>query len=211
MNNTVNTIIRRIRAKKRGWVFTPGDFLDVGNRAAVDQVLSRLTKKGMIRRISRGVYDFPRQHAVLGILSPSVDRIAQAIGAKDSNKIFPSGAVAVNMMGLSTQVPARPVYLTNGASKSITVGRSVITLRHAKVPLLDNAPDIVNLTFQALNYLGKHNVDDKVVQRCAYVLNDKDISSIYKSISHVPGWMADTIHKIKQQHNGQIHNTTGSR
>jgi len=209
MNSTINTIVKRIRAKRRGWVFTPANFLDIGNRAAVDQVLSRLTKKGMIRRIGRGLYDFPKQHAVLGTLSPDTDSIAHAVGSKDSNKIHPSGAMAANMMGLSTQVPAKPVYLTNGASKSITVDKQVVILRHAKVPLLDNTPDIVNLTFQALNYLGKRNIDDQVVQRCAHVLNDKDISSIYKSISHVPGWMADTIHKIKQQHNGQIHNTNG--
>ena len=211
MSNTINTVVKRIRAKRRGWVFTPSDFLDIGNRASIDQILSRLTKKGMIRRVGRGIYDFPKQHAVLGTLSPDADSIARAVSAKDSSKVYPSGAMAANMLGLSTQVPAKPVYLTNGANKSVTVGKQVITLRHAKVPLLDNTPDIVNLAFQALSYLGKRNVDDKVVQRFATVLGDKDINYIYKSISHVPGWMVDTIHKIKQLHNGLIHNATGAR
>lgn len=207
MNNTINTVVKRIRAKRRGWVFTPSDFLDIGNRASIDQILSRLTKKGMIRRISRGIYDFPKQHAVFGTLSPDADSIARAVGAKDSNKVYPSGAMAANMLGLSTQVPAKPVYLTNGANKSITVGKQTITLRHAKVPLFDSAPDVVNLAFQALSYLGKRNIDDHVIQRFVTVLDDKDMHYIYKLISHVPGWMADTIHKIKQLHNGYIHST----
>lgn len=102
------------------------------------------------------------------------------------------------MLGLSTQVPAKPVYLTNGLSKSITIGKQVITIRHAKVPLLDNVPDTVNLTFQALDYIGKNNIDDKVIQRLAIVLNGKDLDFIYKSISYVPSWIADTVHKINK-------------
>lgn len=206
MKNAIDTVVKRIRAKRRGWVFTPSDFLDIGNRAAIDQILSRLTKKGMIRRIGRGIYDFPKQHAVLGTLSPDSDSIARAVSAKGGNKIYPSGAMAANILGLSTQVPAKPVYLTNGSSKSITIGKQVVTLRHARIPLLDNVPDIVNLTFQALNYLGKQNIDNKVIQRFSTILGDKDINYINQSISHVPGWIADTVHKIKQLHNGQIHN-----
>ena len=119
MNNTVaNTITRRIRAKGRGWVFTPKDFLDVGVRATVDQTLSRLARKDDIRRLDRGLYDYPKQHDKLGTLSPSAGDLAQALATKTGDKIFPSGATSANYLGLSTQVPARPVYLTNGSSKT---------------------------------------------------------------------------------------------
>jgi hypothetical protein len=211
MNKVVNTIIKRIKAKRRGWVFAPADFLDIGNRAAVDKVLSRLTASGMIRRIGRGLYDFPKQHKMLGTLSPDADGIARAMGIKGGDAVYPSGAMAANILGLSTQVPAKPVYLTNGSSKSTIIGKQVVTLRHAKVPLLENAPSIVNLTFQALNYLGKRNIDDIVIQRFANVLNDKDVNYIYKSIAHIPSWMADVIHKIKQRQDGQIYKTSGYR
>lgn len=113
-----DTILRRIRAKQRGWVFTPKDFLDVGSRAAVDQTLSRLAKSGVIRRLDRGLFDYPKKHPILGMLSPAADKVAQAITSKTGDKAMPSGAMAANMLGLSTQVSAKPVFVTNGKSRS---------------------------------------------------------------------------------------------
>jgi len=155
MNKVKNTIVRRIRAKRNGWVFAPKDFLDKGNRAAVDKVLSRLVSDGMIRRIGRGIYDFPKQHKLLGRLSASSDDIARVMAAKSGNKIYASGAMAANLLGLSTQVPAKPTYLTNGPSKTQKIDNRTIKIQHARIPLLDNASDIANLTIQALYWLGK--------------------------------------------------------
>ena len=73
MSTTASKIIRRIHTKQRGWVFTPKHFLDVGSREAIDQTLSRLVKQGKIRRLGRGIYDYPKQHPSLGTLSPNTD------------------------------------------------------------------------------------------------------------------------------------------
>jgi len=204
MNKVKNTIVKRVRSKRRGWVFSPKDFLDIGNRDAIDKVLSRLTTEGMIRRISRGIYDFPKQHKVLGALSPPPNKIARVMAAKSANKISPSGAMAANILGLSTQVPAKPAYLTNGASKVQRIGKQVIKLRHAHVPLLDNAPDIVNLTIQALFYLGKNSIDDAVIHQCAHMLSTSDIDALLYNARYIPGWIVDVVHKIKQEKDGQI-------
>src|SRR3984885_15770183 len=82
MNAVANKIAHRIRIKRRGWVFTPRNFLDLGTRATVDQTLSRLARQGMIRRLGRGLYDYPKQNKLLGTLSPSTDNLAQAISSK---------------------------------------------------------------------------------------------------------------------------------
>lgn len=205
MKSITDQIISRIKRRKPGWVFTPRDFLDVGSRAAVDQVLSRLVKQGMVRRLDRGIYDYPKQSTLLGTLSPNPDNIARAMAAGDD--VFPSGAMAANMLGLSTQVPAKPSYLTNATTRTRRVAGQTIQLKRARVALLDNIPDHANLALQALSYLGRHNIDDQIISRCARVLTDRDMSGLHQAMGRIPGWMADTIHKIEQAKYGQISHT----
>lgn len=204
MNTITNQITRRIHAKRRGWVFTPKDFLDMGSRGTVDQVLSRLVKQDKIRRLDRGLYDFPKQHATLGTLSPNTDRIAQALATQSGDVAFPSGAMAANMFGLSTQVPAKPVYMTNGISRIKNVAGRTITFKHARVPLMRRLPDSVNYLLQALSYLGKDSIDNDVIQRCAARLDSRDVNSFKIAVAQVPGWMADILQKIQSAHHGTI-------
>src|SRR5947199_5132808 len=98
-------ILARIHRRGRGSVFVPGDFLDLGSREAVDLALHRLAKKGIIRRLARGVYDFPEQHRILGPLSPSAETIAKALAGRDHTRLQPSGVSAANALGLSEQLP----------------------------------------------------------------------------------------------------------
>jgi hypothetical protein len=177
-------------------VFTPKDFLDVGSRAAVDQVLSRLVKQGMVRRLDRGVYDYPKQHPKLGTLSPDSDDLARALAGGDL--VFPSGAVAANTLGLSTQVPAKSFYVTNSTVRSRCIAGQTIKLKRARVPLLNNVNHKTNFILQALSYLGKRNIDDLIIKRCAHVITDKDIPHINRALSHVPGWIVDTLHEIQK-------------
>ena len=205
MDSVTDKITARIKRQKRGWVFTPRDFLDVGSRAAVDQVLSRLVKQGMIRRLDRGIYDYPKQSALLGTLSPNPDSIARALAVGDT--ICPSGAMAANTLGLSTQVPAKPAYLTNATTRTRRVAGQTIQLKRARVALLDNIPTSANLALQALSYLGRHNVDDQIINRCARVLTNRDLAGLHQAMGNIPGWMADTIHKIEQAKHAQISGT----
>lgn len=204
MSSAATTITKRIRAKGRGWVFTPKDFLDVGSRATVDQTLYRLVKKGAIRRLGRGVYDYPKQHPTLGTLSPSADSLAQAIGIQTGDAIFPSGATAANALGLSTQVPAKPVYLTNGSSRTKRVAGRTIILKHARVPIMDRVSGKANFALQALAYLGKDNIDDQIIRQCARRLDDVDMKGLSMAVSQIPGWMADAVLRIQQVKDGQV-------
>jgi hypothetical protein len=210
MSSIADQIIRRIRGKKRGWVFTPKDFSDLGARTAVDQVLSRLTKQGIIRRLGRGVYDFPRQSSLLGTLSPNSDLLAQATAKKGDNA-FPSGAVAANMLGLSTQVPAKPVYLTNGSSRTRQIGNRIITLKRARIPWMDHLSHRANSILQALYYLGKDNIDSQVILHCANLLDNRDLKDLLNAINQAPSWLADIILRVKQAKYGHIHNQIGNR
>jgi hypothetical protein len=204
MNAITDTILRRIHAKRRGWVFTPKNFADIGTRAAIDQTLSRLARKGTIRRLDRGLYDYPKQHPALGALSPAADDLAQAVAAKTGNIAFPSGAAAANLLGLSTQVPAKPVYLTNGPSRTRKIGNRTIVLKHARVPIVRGLSNKANFMLQALSYLGKNNMDDQMIRQCASRLDDQDLNDLAGAAVHVPGWLANTILRIQQAKNGHI-------
>ena len=126
MRDLTLKVLKRAKAVGPGSALTPRAFDDLGNRAAVDQALSRLTKAGKIRRISRGVYDVPQNHPTLGPLSPDPDAVARAIADQSGYRLQPTPARAANALGLSSQVPAQIVYLIDGSSRKIKVGNQII-------------------------------------------------------------------------------------
>ncbi len=131
MGTIQDDILNRIRGQDRGKVFTPKDFLDLGSRDAADQSLSRLVKSSEIQRLGRGLYHNPRMNARLGIpIGPDPDQIAEALGRQTGSRVLPSGAVAANRLGLSTQVPAKPVYVTDGRTRQVRIVGMVFQIRH---------------------------------------------------------------------------------
>lgn len=119
----------RIHEHGPGWVFTPTDFLDIGSPQTVGMALIRMVREGRVRRLGRGIYDFPRRHELLGDLSPSVDTIAEALARRDGVRLQPSEAAAANLLHLSDQVPMRVVYETDGPPRKIKVGTLTIQFR----------------------------------------------------------------------------------
>ncbi|MFM8221386.1 MAG: DUF6088 family protein, partial [Planctomycetaceae bacterium] len=106
-------IVAAIHGRGRGAVFVPADFLQIGSRKAVDVVLHRLARLGTIRRLARGVYDLPEEHLVLGPLLPPAEAFARALARRDRTRLQPAGAYAANTLGLTEQVPAKAVFLTD--------------------------------------------------------------------------------------------------
>ncbi len=128
-NSIDHQILNAITALGHGAVFVPTDFLSLGSRQTVDIVLHRLVRKGTIRRLARGIYDFPKEHPKLGKLQPSPEKIAEALVGRDCTRIQPTGAYAANILGLSEQVPAKVVFLTDGPSRTVKIGTTTIQLR----------------------------------------------------------------------------------
>lgn len=124
-------IVKRARSSGRGSVFTPNDFLDLAGRAAIGQAQSRLVKTGKFRRLARGLYDFPKVHPQLGPLSPAPDDIAQTLARETGSQVQVAGPRAANVLGLSTQVPARSSYLTDGPSRRVVLGKRIVDFRRA--------------------------------------------------------------------------------
>lgn len=188
-------IMRRARARGRGGVFTPSDFLDVAARAAVDQALSRLVKNGKLRRLARGLYDFPKVHPKLGPLSPAPDDVAQALARETGSQVQIAGARAANALGLSTQVPAKSTYLTNGPSRRVVLGKRVVDLRHASPKHLIAPGSPAGTVVQALRHVGRVRAAD-VAQVAARRLTANDKRTLASTAIQAPAWMRPTLVSI---------------
>ncbi len=124
-----SAILERIRGHGPGWVFTPSHFTDLGSRTAVASALKRHKQAGTIRQIARGLYEVPRHDPQLGVLSPSIDAVVEALQGRDAIHVQTSGGYAANLLGLSDQVPMKIVLLTDGPARRIELGKQVIQLK----------------------------------------------------------------------------------
>ena len=112
-------VLQRILSNGPGWVFTPSDFADLGSRTAIATALMRHKAAGTIRLLGRGLYDVPRVHPVLGILWPAIESVTLALERKSGARLQPTGVYAANLLGLSEQVPAKVVLLTDSATRTV--------------------------------------------------------------------------------------------
>ena len=202
MSGVNNKIMKRVARKGRGWVFTPKHFADLGTRGSIDMSLSRLAKSGEIRRIGRGLYDYPVRHDRLGDLTPDPAQVAGALSAQSGAKLVPSGAAAANRLGLSDQVPTKVAYATSGKSTTKKAAGRSFALKHSRAPVLDQVPDSVNAIVQAIAHVGKDNLDSDAIRRFAGRIADDDLRRLNRARPQMPGWMSDVVGKIERARNG---------
>jgi len=189
----VQTIDSRLKSRiyghGRGAVFTPNDFLDLGGRDAVDKALSRLTARGVIRRLARGLYEYPREHPELGTLSPDLEKVAKALAGKHRIRLQPAGAYAANLLGLSEQVPAKIVFLTDGPSRTVKIGRQEIHLRRTTPRNMAAAGRLSGLLMQAFRSLGRQHITRQRLARLKQTLPAKERKQLIKDLPLAPAWM----------------------
>ena len=194
--STMNAILRRIRAKHRGSVFTPRQFAHLGTRAAVDQALSRLQRSGRIRRLTRGVYEFPKIHPRIGVLSPSPEGVAKAMAERTGSRITISGAKAANLLGLSTQVPMQNVFWTEGPSRTIRIGNQTVSLKHVAPSKMIGAGTEAGIVIQAVRSLGEKRVHEIPVHTLAKRLPGPVKRAVKRLTSTAPAWSQPVLNQI---------------
>lgn len=192
-------ILARIHGLGRGSVFVSADFLDLGSREAIDIALHRLAQKGTIRRLARGVYDFPKQHPVLGLLSPSADTVAKALAGRDRTRLQPAGAYAANALGLSEQVPARAVFLTDGPSRTVKIGPTTIQLRRTTARSMAAAGRLSGLVIQALRELGQEHVTPERREHLKRTIPADKRRELLKDLRLAPAWMHPIFRELAEE------------
>jgi Family of unknown function (DUF6088) len=190
------TIARRVRRSKPGTVFTPSQFASLGGRAAIDKVLQRMVARGELRRLSRGLYDKPRQDPLLGMLWPTVDAVVAALLGKDRLRLQPTGVYAANLLGLSDQVPARVEFLTDGTSRTVRAGPMQIVLKRTTPRQMAAAGRTSGLVIQALRSLGPEHLTPQRLNKLRRTLPAEQRRALLDDLTLAPGWMQPTLRSL---------------
>jgi hypothetical protein len=191
-------ILARIIRHGRGSVMIPNDFVDLGSRQAVDLALHRLVRKGTIRRLTRGIYDYPKTHPVLGPLSPPPEAIAKAVAGREHARLQPAGAYAANLLSLSEQVPAKVIFLTDALSRTVQIGAMKIQLRQTTPRNMATAGRLSGLVIQAFRNLGKTHVTADRIAILKRNLPADQRRELIKDIKFAPAWMHPILRAIAE-------------
>jgi hypothetical protein len=200
MQTKHNQIVARIEQLDLGKAFSAKDFLDIASRTMIDVTLASLAQSGKIRRIKRGLYDMPRINAALGgELSPDIDEAAQAIARRQRWKIVPEGAWAANLLGLSTQVPSKITYLTDGPNNEVLIGRRSIHFKHARPKAMAGLEGKFALVVQALRYLGKEGVGAREIETLRRTLSSPEKRRLVKDTRFGVDWIYEVAKGIAEK------------
>lgn len=181
-------------------LFSAKDFLDIASRTTIDVTLANLTQSGKIRRVRRGLYDMPKINEALGgKLSPDIDEAARAIARRQKWKIVPDGAWAANLLGLSTQVPSKIIYLTDGPNNEVPIGRRTINFKHARPKAMAGLEGKFALVVQTLRYLGKDGVGTREIETLRGALSPAEKRKLVKAARFGVDWIYEVAKRIAQK------------
>jgi len=189
-------ILTKAKKAKRGSLFFIDDFLVFTNYKAISKALERLVNKNEIIRIARGIYSLSVIDPILGEIKPSTEDIAKAIAKKERARIIPSGALALNALGLSNQVPMNVVYLTDGSPRKISLGKRTILFKKTSAKNLILRGEISTLVIQALKEIGNGNLTKDEEQIVLNHLRKEEINNLKHDIRFAPEWIRKIMRKV---------------
>lgn len=197
MKSIEDKIYKRITRNGPGWIFSGKEFLDLGSNGAVRLSLLRLTKEGKIRKVIRGLYEYPRYSKLLKeSLVPDLDQVAKALARKFCWRIQATGNIALNLLGLSTQVPAKSVYLSDGPGKKYIIGKRTLEFKKTSFKDSDIKRPASALLVQAIKALGQERINDTIIESIRKNLSDADRKKALSDTKYVSGWIHDVIQQI---------------
>ncbi len=196
-NKIVDKVVSRIYGMGRGAVFSPKDFLDLATHETARQILSRLTQEKRIRRLLRGVYEYPAYSPLLNTsAAPDPEYIAQAIARAHGWTIIPTGETALNRLGLSTQVPAQWQYFSDGPAKTYSWQGGVLSFRHRSNKETTTLSPKTALLVQAIKALGRTQINEGILTAFCAKLNAKERSHLLKESRYVASWIYEVVKRL---------------
>lgn len=188
----------KLELGKKGDIFFPSDFTMLGSDEAVRQGLSRLVKENKLLRLAKGIYLYPEIDNELGIIYPSIENIAEAIARRDKARIIPTGVQALNRLGLSTQIPLKASYMTDGTPRIIKIGNRTIDFQKKSPKILDIKSELLVLLIAGLQELGKDDITTEITNKIKNIINKDTKSSIFNELNKAPAWIAKLIKNISE-------------
>lgn len=189
-------IRNRITRNGEDQLYVVSDFADLNNDGLVTRVLSRLEKENFLIRLSQGIYLYPGRNRY-GIHKPSIDVLAKTIAEKDKARIIPSGLTALNVLGLSTQVPMNAVYLTNGTPRTVTVGNRKIIFKKSVPRNFAYQSELFSLIVSAMKEIGEKNINDVIILKINEILSkEQNQEMIKRDFLAAPQWIRKKLNMV---------------
>lgn len=190
-------VLARIYGHGRGWAFSPKDFLDLGSRKAIDVSLIRLTNARTIRRVIRGIYDYPRFSDFLNQqLGPDTHQVATALARKFGWRIQPGAAAALNLIGLSSQVPSQYIYYSNGPDRKYMIGHTALHFEKTALKETRFRLEETGIVVQAIKALGQKAITKDVRTAIREWLGAQKLPRIAKDAERITDWVYAEIKRI---------------
>lgn len=184
-----------VRKKKDGSILFSEDFQQLRNPGAVKVALHRMVNRGDIRRIARGIFAKPKYSDLVGEVLPTTEELAKAIAKRDKARILPTGSYAMHMLGLTTQIPLKLVYLTDGSPRKLTIGKRTIQFKKTTPKNLSLKGEVSKLVVQALREIGKDKATKEEIAIIQDLLKKEDKKTLKHDIALAPQWIAEIMAK----------------
>lgn len=197
--NTELQILKRISKARRGVLFFTENFVRFGTPDAVRQALGRLVKRGELDRVTTGIYVRSEYDPVIGKITPGIEDIARAIAKRDKARIVPTGDYALHKLGLTTQVPMKVVFLTDGSARKITIGKRSITFKKASPKNVAAVGEISSLVIQALRTIGKDELTEEQRLKIDALLRKEKPTKLEHDMRLAPAWIREIIKPILKE------------
>ncbi len=191
MERLTEAILEKTNVLPEGMPISAKMLLHLGNRAALDQALSRLVRRGKLLRAGRGVYVSPVASR-FGHRAPAVEKVVEELSRQRGETVVPSGATSANALGLTTQVPTRTVYSTSGKSRKFTLGKQVVHLQHVPAWQLTLAKDPAGEIIRALAWAGPEMVN-QALKEIETRVPRSEFQRISQQSSRLPLWLATAL------------------
>jgi ribosomal protein S19E (S16A) len=195
MQSVESKIKKAISKKKRGDLLFPDDFRGLGSSEAIRLALHRIEKEGFVKRVAQGIYVRPKASKYVGEVLPTAEEVARAIAKRDQIRLVPTGVYALSALGLSTQVPMKLVFLTDGAPREIKLGKRSIKLKKTTPKNLSAKGEISRLVIQALREIGKDQLTEGEEAKIIDLLKKEDQRDLLHDIALAPAWIRKIMEK----------------
>lgn len=182
-------VAKKLKQQQKGCILFADDFLDLASPESINKALFRLKEKGILIRLAHGIYLYPKTDNELGVLYPSTEEIAIAIAKRDRARTIPTGIQALNKLGLSTQIPLKAVFLTDGAARSIKIGKRTITFKKTSPKNLLAKGEISSLVIQALKSIGQNKLEIESLKKLQTILRKEKKENILHDAKLAPAWI----------------------
>ncbi len=200
MEEKVHTHIQSsISKRKPGEILFLADFRGKGTQVAIKKAMSRLAKAGLVKRLAHGIYYIPKTDPVLGELRPDVDDVIKMLAQKERIRVRPAGAYALHQLGLTTQIPMKRAYLTDGNSRQFRLGKTLIRFKATSSKKLSTAGKISSLVIQAIEEMGVDHISPELEKKILESLRKEEPGKLKHDLALASAKVNDYIVRLMKK------------